>query len=99
VTVDPERDTPDVLKRYAATYHANPAGWAFLTGTPAEVAEVGRRYGIFARRSASGDEDHTFLTSVIDGDGVLRVQYLGVRFDPAEFLRDLRTLLQEVPAR
>jgi protein SCO1 len=95
VTVDPERDTPDVLKRYAATHGANPAGWAFLTGTREEIADVGRRYGIFAKKGAGGDVDHTFLTSLIDRDGVLRVQYLGVRFDPAEFLGDLQSLVRE----
>jgi protein SCO1 len=100
VTVDPERDTPDVLKRYAAAHRANPAGWAFLTGTPAEVADVGRRYGIFARKAGGGgDVDHTFLTSMIDQEGVLRVQYMGVRFDPAEFLRDVRSLLREARTR
>jgi protein SCO1 len=37
ITVDPERDTPQVLKRYAQAYGANLAGWAFLTGTPTEI--------------------------------------------------------------
>jgi protein SCO1/2 len=39
--------------------------------------------------------DHTFLTSIVDQRGVLRVQYLGVRFGPEEFRRDLLSLLQE----
>ena len=39
--------------------------------------------------------DHTFLTSIIDRRGILRVQYLGVRFDPDEFRRDLLSLIQE----
>lgn len=95
VTVDPERDTPAVLARYARTHRANPAGWAFLTGTPGEIQDVERRYGIYAKRSERGDVDHTFLTSLIDRDGVLRVQYLGVRFDPDEMLADLKALLAE----
>src|SRR5262250_3073681 len=80
VTVDPEHDTPTVLARYAAAYGAKPAGWAFLTGTPARIRDVERRYGVFAQKNADGDVDHTFLTSLIDGSGILRVQYLGVRF-------------------
>ncbi len=43
--------------------------------------------------------DHTFLTSVVDRDGILRVQYLGVRFDPEELLRDVRSLLREAAPR
>jgi protein SCO1/2 len=92
ITVDPERDTPEVLKRYAAAHGADPAGWAFLTGTRSEIAEVTKRYGVFARKTASGDVDHTFLTSIVDTSGTLRVQYMGVRFKPDEMLRDLQSL-------
>ena len=99
VTVDPERDTPTVLKGYARAHGANPAGWAFLTGTPTEIRDVARRYGVYVRKSPGGDVDHTFLTSLIDRDGVLRVQYLGVRFDPDELLADVRSLLMEASGR
>jgi protein SCO1 len=95
ITVDPERDTPDVLKEYAQTFGANFAGWSFLTGTPAAIQDVTRRYGVYALKSEHGDVDHTFLTSVVDRRGILRVQYLGVRFDPEEFRHDLLSLLKE----
>ena len=95
ITVDPERDTPDVLRSYAQAHGARGAGWAFLTGTPAEIKDVAQRYGVFARKTDRGDIDHTFLTSLVDRDGALRVQYMGVRFDPDEMLRDLRSLLRE----
>ncbi len=95
ITVDPERDTPDVLKEYAQAFGANFAGWSFLTGTPAAIRDVTRRYGVYASKSGNGDVDHTFLTSVVDRRGILRVQYLGVRFDPEEFLHDLLSLLKE----
>jgi protein SCO1 len=98
ITVDPERDTPQVLGQYARNHGADPAGWAFLTGTPAEILEVGRRYGIYAKKTERGDVDHTFLTSIVDQRGILRVQYLGIRFDPDEFLRDVRSLLREAKA-
>jgi protein SCO1 len=98
ITVDPERDTPQILTQYARNHGANAAGWAFLTGTPAEIRDVGRRYGIYARKTERGDVDHTFLTSIVDQSGTLRVQYLGIRFDPDEFLRDVRSLLREAKA-
>jgi len=99
VTVDPVRDTPEVLRRYAAAHGAKPEGWAFLTGTPAEIRDVARRYGVFLRKNPGGDVDHTFLTSIVDQRGILRVQYLGVRFDPDELLADLRSLLREAATR
>lgn len=95
VTVDPERDTPAVLKRYAEGHGARLGGWAFVTGTPAEIRDVAKRYGIAYKRMPSGDVDHTFLTSVIDRSGALRVQYLGVRFDADELFRDIESLLRE----
>jgi protein SCO1/2 len=92
ITVDPERDTPEILKRYANAHRVNPGGWAFLTGTPAEIRDVARSYGIFYKKTPRGDIEHTFLTSLVDRGGTLRVQYMGVRFDPDEMLRDLQGL-------
>jgi len=95
ISIDPERDTTEVLKSYAQAHGARGAGWAFLTGTPTEIRDVAQRYGVFARKTDRGDVDHTFLTSLVDRGGALRVQYMGVRFDPDEMLRDLRSLLRE----
>jgi len=95
ITVDPERDTPEVLKRYSEAYKANLSGWAFMTGSQAEIREVAKRYGIYYKKTPRGDVDHTFLTSLVDQKGILRVQYMGVKFNPDEMLWDLRSLLRE----
>jgi protein SCO1/2 len=95
ITVDPEVDTPAVLRAYAKAQGANVEGWKFLTGTPGAIAEVLRRYGVYARKGERGGVDHLFLTSLIDRSGMLRVQYLGVRFDPGDMYRDLQKLLHE----
>jgi protein SCO1/2 len=95
ITVDPERDTPQVLKEYARAFGADLGGWAFLTGASETIREVTRRYGVFAAKTANGDMDHSFLTSIVDPRGILRVQYLGARFDPEEFRRDLLSLVKE----
>jgi protein SCO1/2 len=94
ITVDPERDTPEVLQEYAQAFGADPAGWFFVTGPPEVIRDVTRRYGVFASKTENGNVDHTFLTSIIDPRGILRVQYLGVRFDPEEFRRDLLSLIK-----
>ena len=56
-------------------------------GTPEAIRDVAHRYGVYASKTANGDVEHTFLTSIVDPHGTLRVQYLGVRFDPEEFRR------------
>ena len=95
ITVEPEIDTPAVLASYAKAHGANPAGWSFLTGSPAQIKDVVKRYGAFAKRQKPGDVDHLFLTSLIDRRGNLRVQYLGYRFQPDEMLRDVQALMRE----
>jgi protein SCO1/2 len=95
ITVDPERDTPTRLREYSEVHGANAESWSFLTGAPAEIKEVLRRYGVYAKRTEGGTVDHLFLTSLIDRTGRLRVQYLGVRFDPGEMHRDLQKLVRE----
>jgi protein SCO1 len=95
ITVDPERDTPEMLKLYAQMYGVDVVGWSFLTGPSSVIQDLTRRYGVFASKNADGDIEHSFLTSIVDRRGILRVQYLGVRFDPEEFRRDLVSLLRE----
>jgi protein SCO1/2 len=99
ISVDPLADTPEVLKRYAHVHGADLGSWVFLTGDPAQISDVSHRYGVYYKRQVSNEIDHTFLTSIIDPGGTLRVQYMGVRFDPEEMLRDIRSLLREGRAR
>jgi protein SCO1 len=51
VSVDPERDTPAVLKDYVAAFHPRLVG---LTGTSRQVAEVARRYGVYYGKERPG---------------------------------------------
>lgn len=47
VSVDPARDTPQVLKTYVAAFDPHLIG---LTGTEAQIADVAKRYGIFYQK-------------------------------------------------
>jgi protein SCO1/2 len=94
ISLDPEHDTPEVLKDYAQFWGAKP-GWVFLTGSPEAVRDVTRRYGVFFAKKEDGSVDHTQLTTLVDAEGQIRVQYLGARFDPEEFRRDLMSLVDK----
>lgn len=94
VTLDPAHDSGAVLEAHARKFGARLDGWAFLTGTPAAVRQVARDYGV-AYRSIGKEVEHNSLASVIDAQGHLRVQYMGVQFDHDELLADLRGLLRE----
>src|SRR5262249_14997180 len=94
ITVDPEHDTPDVLKQYSHTYSANSAVWHFLTACTRAIVAGKRRYGVFAANSPGREVEHTNRISISDTRGKLRVQYLGVRFAPDELRRDLLSLVE-----
>jgi protein SCO1/2 len=53
ISVDPERDTPPVLKEYAQRFKARP-GWSFLTGKPQDVEIVLQKLGQYV----DAREDH-----------------------------------------
>ena len=44
ITLEPEHDTPAVLRAYAREHRAGP-GWTFLTGRPADVERLRRSLG------------------------------------------------------
>jgi protein SCO1/2 len=47
ITVDPDRDTPPILKQYVAAFGPGLVG---LTGTPAEIARVAKEYGTYYKK-------------------------------------------------
>jgi protein SCO1/2 len=95
ITADRSGTPPEGLKGCAEAFDTNLAGWSFLTGEPAAVLEVARRYGVAVVKAADGGFDHTLLTTPVDRQGIMRVQYLGYRFDEEEFRRDLESLVNE----
>ncbi|PIR34624.1 MAG: hypothetical protein COV36_00455 [Alphaproteobacteria bacterium CG11_big_fil_rev_8_21_14_0_20_44_7] len=48
ITVDPERDTPEVMKEYLSNFHPSIKG---LTGAPEQIEEVKDKYRVFAARA------------------------------------------------
>lgn len=95
ITLDPEVDRPDVLARYGRDLGCDPGGWAYLTGSAAEIAEVAHAYGVVFEKRPDGEVVHNLLTSICDRSGTMRVQYLGMAFDPDEFAHDIRGLMAE----
>lgn len=56
ISIDPERDTPQVMKPYVAAFHPKLMG---LTGTPAEIADIAKRYAIvYGKAEGSNTTDY-----------------------------------------
>jgi protein SCO1/2 len=57
ITIDPDHDTPEVLKEYAAKYQAGP-GWTFLTGKQADIDLISKKLGLYAAPNPSNPDGH-----------------------------------------
>ena len=71
ITVDPLRDTPEVLKQFVSAFHPRAIG---LTGTEAEIADAAKKFAIYTSR-VEGSSPESYLMShsqtpyLMDPDG------------------------------
>src|SRR6267142_1555813 len=57
ITIDPDHDTPEVLKEYAAKYQAGP-GWTFLTGKQADIDLISQKLGLYSAPNPANPDGH-----------------------------------------
>lgn len=94
VSLDPERDTPAVLKAYLANFDDSFVG---LHGTPEEIAAVAKDFKIFFKKVPGKTEgtytlDHSAGTYLYDTQGRLRV-YERYGAGPQVLTQDVKALL------
>src|SRR5271154_6798529 len=94
-TVDPENDTPERLAAYAASYHADPSRWTFLTGSLASIeTTVVKGFKIAMGREPADDGSTLFSIFhgeklvLVDADGVIRGYYDADDAGTDDLLRD-----------
>jgi len=94
VTVDPERDAPEMLRAYMAAFDP---GFLALTGSAAEIKTVADEFKVFYRKVPTGSSytmDHTALSYLFDQQGRLRVA-LRHEQTAEDYAADVRALLAE----
>lgn len=72
VTVDPEYDTPEVLKAYAEANHADPDRWKFLTGDKAVIEKLVTEGFMQHLAEENGEPVHGTMFLIVDGNGMVR---------------------------
>lgn len=95
-TVDPERDTPEVLKEYADRYGANLETWHFLTGyTFEEIKKLSEKtFKSPLHKPVEGDDQftHGVYFYLVEGNRIVKT-YNGVSDVPIEaIVEDVKTL-------
>lgn len=99
VSVDPEFDTPKVLREYGLRYinSTKPdafARWEFATGNPDEVKKVGQAFGL-NYWPEKGQVIHNLRTVMISADGKVAGFYRGNDWKPDQVFKDLEANAQD----
>ncbi len=95
VTVDPERDTPEVLRQYVPSFNPSFLG---LYGTPEETSRAAKAFKVYFQKQAqpggSYTMDHSAGTFVLDPKGRLRL-FSQYGAGAAPLVHDIKLLLAE----
>lgn len=95
ITVDPERDTPEVLAAYVPHFHPSLVG---LTGSPEAIAAVAKAYKVFYAKAGDTESsetylmDHSTVTYIMDRDGRYAA-FLSHGADPETMAARIREVL------
>jgi len=100
-SVDPEKDTPEVLRGYAGKLHADPKRWDFLTGPKSAIYELshdGFKLAVSDGSDAAAAPVHSTRMVLVDRHGEIRGYYEATEADAVtKLLADTNHLLREQP--
>jgi protein SCO1/2 len=94
ISLDPERDTSEMLSAYAKGFGADAGIWTFATGSVENIRKLGEAIGLEYQRV--GDRiDHNLRTVILDGDGCIRRVLRGDGWTPQELAADLNAAARQ----
>jgi len=83
ITIEPDKDTPEVLKDYTKKYHIGP-GWTFLTGKEADIKLIAKRLGLDSLPNPNDPDGHT--PSLLVGNEATGIWMRNSALDNIKFL-------------
>ncbi|HEX7516433.1 MAG TPA: SCO family protein [Chthoniobacterales bacterium] len=93
ITIDPQFDSPAILKDYGQHEGADPKIWTFATGATSEIEDLTRGFAVYTEREG-GTITHGLTTALIDRDGNIAKLWRGNAWTTDEALAALRTVTQ-----
>lgn len=109
ITIDPENDTPEQLKKHASELGVTMTQWNFLTGKEEDIYALAGKFKLYVGKNneAAGGFEHSGLFALIDKDGNIRsrmmenVEYPMIYYDGTDdanikmLQEDIEQLLKE----
>lgn len=85
ITLDPQNDTPGVLKEYAKDRSIDTSNFSFLTGPEQAVKDLLTQFGVLAQFKG-GIIQHTLATLLISPNGTIAYRADGSDWEPKDFV-------------
>jgi protein SCO1/2 len=93
VTFDPRRDTPEALANFRAIRVLPASTWTLLRGAPDDILELAALLGVKYKEETTGQFAHSNIITVLNADGEIVHQLVGLGQDINATVRELEILL------
>ena len=92
ISMDPERDTPERMRQFAADHRLNDT-WEMIRADKDATMEIAQVLGVRIKPLDDGGFDHSNIIQILNRNGELSFQQQGLNIDPGECLKQIRQLL------
>lgn len=93
VTLDPERDTPDVLSSFARSHRLDASQWTLLQGRGTDIRLLAALLGIRYRKESNGQFSHSNVITLLNEEGEIVHLQEGLGSDPTNTVEKLNSLI------
>jgi protein SCO1/2 len=92
VSFDPKRDTPAALNSYRAQHALSAVNWTLLKGNAESVLDLAALLGVKFKQDIEGNFSHSNLITLLNAEGEIVYQQVGLNPDDREFARRIEQL-------
>ncbi len=94
ISFDSERDTPAALCQYRQAHGLDKGRWTLLRGSPDQVLELGALLNVKFKKDAQGQYLHSNIITLLNSDGEIALQNVGLTTDHTQMIRQASELAQ-----
>lgn len=91
-SLDPERDSPEALRDFAARHALDASRWTLFATSPDDMRTLAAVLGVRHRPDAGGEIAHSAVIAVVDGEGVVRHRQVGFEEETGPLVSAVRAL-------
>ncbi len=92
VSIDPERDTPENLMKFAKLHDLDLNRWQLLTSNESNVSELAAVMGFQYKKENDGSYSHSNIISVLNKEGEIAYQHFGLNKDIGDIIEAVKKL-------